>query len=56
MAYCQEMKEGEIYYCSECGIELAVVKENKDCYDGKKGKCVEPCVLKCCDTPLKLRK
>ncbi len=55
MSYCQEMKEGEIYYCGKCGLELQVVKENKDCYDGNKGKCVEPCELKCCGEGLKLK-
>jgi len=49
------MKEGEVYCCSECGLELEVVRENRDCYDGKKGECVEPCMMTCCGKPLKLK-
>jgi predicted SprT family Zn-dependent metalloprotease len=30
MTNCHEMKKGEVYVCSECGLELQVVKECKD--------------------------
>lgn len=31
MANCHEMKEGEIYICKDCGLELMVVKECQEC-------------------------
>ena len=30
MASCHEMKEGQIYVCEDCGIELKVIKECKN--------------------------
>ena len=31
MASCKEMKEGQIYECKECGLQLQVVNECKMC-------------------------
>ena len=35
MASCAEMKKGDVYYCKDCGLEMTVTKECKDC--GKPG-------------------
>lgn len=45
MANCSEMKEGEIYVCEKCGLELRV---HKTCKCGAAGtdKCSVP--LQCC--------
>jgi hypothetical protein len=46
------MKLGEIYRCSECGLELEVVKECREAnLPPKEGKC-SPCPLVCCGEEL----
>lgn len=56
MPSCAEMKEGEIYMCKDCGLELKVVKQCRD--SGKPGaKCgcesdEEPCAIACCGKEL----
>jgi hypothetical protein len=58
MPNCTEMKAGEVYVCSDCGLELQVVKScTKEGSHG--GSCsVEGggCVLRCCDEELVLKK
>lgn len=55
MIHCDEMKEGKVYVCDGCGLELKVIKECKECItdDGECG-CGE-CSFVCCDKPLKLK-
>lgn len=56
MANCHEMKNGEIYVCKDCGLELKVVKECRDA--GKPAEACEchhdgtSCVLTCCGESL----
>jgi hypothetical protein len=57
MPSCTEMKAGEIYVCSDCGLELQVVKS---CADGEHShdSCSMEgggCVLRCCDEELVLK-
>jgi hypothetical protein len=52
MTHCHDMRQDEIYYCADCGIELKVVKECKDV--GKPAadcNChppMAPCTFACC--------
>ena len=46
MASCVEMKEGDIYKCETCGLELKVIKACH-CMVGQKFACSVP--LQCCD-------
>jgi len=39
MAGCHDMKEGEIYVCENCGLELKLVKECKNSHVSKE-ECV----------------
>ena len=60
MAGCHDMRAGEIYTCTECGIELQVVKEceHSDLPADQCG-CHEDggaCTFTCCGKPLTLRK
>ncbi len=45
MPSCSEMKEGEVYTCPVCGLELQVVKACS-CQPGQSGACEKP--LQCC--------
>ena len=50
------MKLGEVYVCEECGLELQVVKECKECgEDAAECTCVEHCDFSCCGEEMKLR-
>jgi hypothetical protein len=51
------MKVGEVYTCSDCGIELRVVKECTEC-GGESPSCTcrTDCVIACCGKPLELKK
>lgn len=54
MAHCHDMKEGMVLTCGDCGFELKVVKECKECgADVKECGCSE-CTFVCCDKPMKL--
>ncbi|MBN2123831.1 MAG: hypothetical protein JW821_06040 [Deltaproteobacteria bacterium] len=57
MANCHEMKKGEIYVCSECGLELQVVRECKDAgipaEDCACHATADPCKFFCCGSDLK---
>ena len=56
MPSCHDMKNGEVYVCSDCGIELQVVKECKDV--GTPAESCEchataaPCTFSCCGKEL----
>ena len=55
MTHCHEMKEGQVYTCETCGLELKVVKECTECgTDANTCDCGE-CSFMCCDKPLKLK-
>jgi hypothetical protein len=55
MPHSHEMKQGQVYYCEGCGLELKVVKECKDCgTDAKECACGE-CSFVCCDKPMQLK-
>jgi hypothetical protein len=45
MANCSEMKEGEVFICEKCGLELRVVTPCSCDINGT-GKCTVP--LQCC--------
>ena len=56
MITCHDMKMDEIYYCTDCGLELKVVKtcnhqgcEEDDCDCCSDG---ENCAIFCCGKPL----
>jgi len=52
MPSCHEMREGEVYVCKDCGLEIKVVKECRDA-GGSSTKCScdqseSPCSFSCC--------
>jgi len=56
MANCHEMKLGQVYVCEDCGLELEVVKECKECgTEADTCGCEAPCTFECCGEPLKLK-
>lgn len=56
MPSCHDMKLGEVYVCGECGLELQVVKECKDCGESAEScACSEHCDFSCCGEPMKLK-
>ena len=55
MIHCNEMKQGQVYICDECGLELKVVKECKECSTETKECGCGDCSFVCCDKPLKLK-
>jgi hypothetical protein len=56
MPNCHEMKMGQIYYCEECGLELKVVGQCKECgTDATEFECSEHCTFSCCGAELKLK-
>ena len=46
------MKKGQIYYCDECGLEIKIVGECKQCC-GDEDNC--GCSFHCCGQDLKLK-
>ena len=60
MVTCHDMKEGQIYTCKECGLELKVLSECKECQEESCG-CQDPdekehdCGFSCCGEPLVLK-
>lgn len=51
MSVCGEMKQGQIYVCEQCGLELKVVKE---CDCGLEQEC-SCSAMSCCGDGLKLK-
>ena len=49
MANCAEMKEGDVYFCDACGLELQV-KKTCSCGSEGEGACSVP--LQCCGTEM----
>ena len=58
MLSCATMKKGEIYMCKECGFEIKVVQECKECKEtkGASSCCVEGCTFSCCGEDIKKKK
>lgn len=55
MARCDEMREGEVYYCEHCGLEIEVLEE---CSHEEGEEAEETCRIEgfvCCGEPLTLR-
>jgi hypothetical protein len=50
MANCGDMKEGDLYYCESCGLELRVTK-TCSCGSGGADACSVP--LQCCGKEMK---
>ena len=56
MPSCHDMKNGEVYVCPDCGIELQVIKECKDV--GTPAESCDcqatdaPCTFSCCGKEL----
>jgi hypothetical protein len=46
MADCLEMRLGQVYACHDCGLQLKVVGECKECGAETCG-CETPCTLEC---------
>jgi hypothetical protein len=56
MANCDEMKEGEVYVCPGCGLELQVVRACEECDpDSPACTCEADCEIACCGRPLVLK-
>ncbi len=56
MPNCAEMKMDQVYACKECGIELKVVQECKECETTSPScGCQEPCSFECCGEPMVLK-
>ena len=52
MANCCDMKEGDLYYCDTCGLELEV-KKTCTCKAGLEDACSVP--LSCCGKEMVLK-
>jgi len=52
MAHCHDMKKGEIYMCSDCGLELQVVKECREADEPAESCSCTPCQFVCCGEEL----
>ena len=52
MANCCDMKEGDLFYCEQCGLELEV-KKTCTCKPGSDGCCTVP--LSCCGKEMALK-
>ena len=50
------MKLGQIYVCEDCGLELKVVAECKECgATAESCGCDDHCDFACCGNPMKLK-
>jgi hypothetical protein len=56
MPDCSEMKNGDIYVCEDCGLELLIIKECKDAEATTEGCSCETddssCKFFCCGSEL----
>jgi hypothetical protein len=52
MVHCHDMKEGQVWACESCGLELTVTKECTEC--GPDEDSCGPCTFECCGGGLKL--
>jgi len=56
MLSCATMKKNEIYMCKECGLEIKIVQECKECKEPEGSSascCVKGCTFSCCGEELK---
>jgi len=53
MTRCDEMREGEVYCCEQCGLEIQVIEECSHDDDGDEVCRVEGFV--CCGEPMALK-
>jgi hypothetical protein len=51
MLNCADMKEGDTYTCKECGLEIKIVKECKECSEAA-CSCESGCKFVCCGEEL----
>jgi hypothetical protein len=56
MIHCHEMKKGQVYACEDCGLELQVIKECKECGTSAESCEHVECRFVCCDKFLRLKK
>jgi hypothetical protein len=55
MLNCREMKKWQIYFCKDCGLELQVIEECKECGTDEKSCLLDVCKFVCCDEELALK-
>lgn len=59
MTSCSDMKMGQTYVCGECGLELRVINECKECGPSPSssacGCAAEQCTFECCGQDMKLK-
>jgi hypothetical protein len=55
MARCDEMREGEVYYCEHCGLEIEVVEECSHEEGEEAGEVCKITEFTCCGEPLSLK-
>jgi hypothetical protein len=51
MLRCSDMKKGEIYTCKECGLEIQIIQECKECSE-ESCSCESGCTFTCCGEEL----
>jgi len=55
MVHCHDMKEGQVYVCEECGLELKVAKSCTADSNHPKGVSCTRCIHVCCNKDMKLK-
>ena len=55
MASCHEMKQGEVYVCKDCGLELKVVAQCKNHGGTKDVHKHKTCNFICCETEMAVK-
>ena len=55
MASCHEMKQGEVYICKECGLELKVVAQCKNHGTSKEAHDHDTCNFICCEAEMSVK-
>ena len=57
MVDCHDMKEGQIYACPKCGLEIQIVKEcQTHCAEGAcEDEACDDCVFACCGENMQLK-
>ena len=55
MPRCDEMREGEVYYCEHCGLEIEVIEECSHDEDEEAEVVCRSDEFMCCGEPLTLK-
>ena len=55
MASCHEMKQGEVYVCKDCGLELKVVAQCKNHGGTKDVHDHDTCNFTCCEAEMTVK-